>query len=366
MNKPKRSGDYVLGVDGGNTKTIALVASLDGTILGAGRGGCGDIYNAIPDATHPDPISAALAHIEYAVRNALRAAQVQAEDLATGVFSMAGADWPEDFALLQHAMTERSFGQKIIVQNDAMALLPTASTGASVSIVCGTGAGTGARGLDGRRWHSSYWQDQAQGGGQLGQKTLEAVYRADLGIGAETTLTQRVLTFFHVQTVEELLHAFTRRERRLASNTSHLTPLLLDEADAGDMVARDIIQEHGKALGSYAQVAARRVGIEQLPFSLILSGGVFRHPSTLLADAIIERVRETSPAVQPIRSRFEPIIGVLFSALEAAGVAINDTLLERLTPTIPAPTLFSTTRDHVYHYEPSLIEPEIYKGGSTL
>lgn len=35
----------VLAVDEGNTNTIALVAALDGTILGAGRG-CGDIYNA--------------------------------------------------------------------------------------------------------------------------------------------------------------------------------------------------------------------------------------------------------------------------------------------------------------------------------
>lgn len=279
---------------------------------------------------------------------------------------MAGADWPEDFALIQSAMAERGFGQKIIVQNDAMALLPTVPNGASVSIVCGTGAGTGARGLDGRRWHSSYWQDQVQGGGQLGQKTLDAVYRADLGIGAQTTLTQRVLTFFHMQTVEELLHAFTRRERRFASDISLLTPLLLDEADAGDMVAREIIQEHGRALGNYAQVAARRVGIEQLPFSLILSGGVFHHPSTLLADAIIERVRQTSPAVQPIRSHFEPIIGVLFSALEAAEVMIDDALLEKLTSTIPEPTLFSTTRDHLYQYEPSLIESEIYTGESCL
>ena len=37
---------YVLGVDGGNTKTIALLALLDGTIVGSGRGGCGDIYAA--------------------------------------------------------------------------------------------------------------------------------------------------------------------------------------------------------------------------------------------------------------------------------------------------------------------------------
>ncbi len=124
-----------------------------------------------------------------------------------------------------------------------------------------------------------------------------------------------------------------------------MTPILLDEAHAGDSVAMRIVQEHGWALGNYALVAARRVGIEETAFTLVLAGGVFRHPSTLLADAIIERVRTTSPAVQPTLCRFEPIIGVLFTALEAAKIAVDDALLEKLVPTIPGPTLFSTISD---------------------
>ncbi len=103
----------VLAVDGGNTKTIALVAALDGTILGAGRGGCGDIYNAEPGTEWPDSAAAAVANIEYAVLSALEAAQIKASDLLAGVFSMAGADWPEDFAYLQAAMEARGFGRTI-------------------------------------------------------------------------------------------------------------------------------------------------------------------------------------------------------------------------------------------------------------
>ena len=58
---------YILGVDGGNTKTIALVARIDGTIVGAGRGGCGDIYGGAGP-------SGAIAEIERAVLGALTAA----------------------------------------------------------------------------------------------------------------------------------------------------------------------------------------------------------------------------------------------------------------------------------------------------
>ncbi len=338
---------YILAVDGGNTKTIALVAALDGTILGAGRGGCGDIYNAPTNANWPDSAAAALANIEHAVMSALQAAHVDTSDLVTAAFNMAGADWPEDFALLQAAMEARGFGRTILVQNDALGVLHAdSSDDTGVSVVCGTGAATGARGPDGRTWHSSRWQDQTQGSAQLGQKTLNAVYRSELGIEPPTTLTPRILDFFGLNTVEEVLHLFTRRAQPLSHAIDGLTPMLLDEAGAGDLVARAVVQEHGTALGNYALVAARRVGMEGTAFRLVLAGGVFRHPSSLLADAIIERVRVTSPAVQPTRYPFEPIIGVLFTALEVAGVPINDAVLGRLIPTIPAPALFATVLNH--------------------
>src|SRR5579863_1642299 len=254
---------YVLAVDGGNTKTIALVAALDGTILGAGRGGCGDIYNAGSEAGGSDSAEAAIANIEHAVLSALQAAQVEASDLVTGVFSMAGADWPEDFALLHDAMEARGFGRTIFVQNDALGVLHAGSSEhVGVSVVCGTGAATGARGPDGRTWHSSTWQDQVQGGGHMGWQTLNAIYRSALGIEPPTTLTQRILDFYDLDSVEKVLHLFTNRLKPAPRNVSQLTPILLDEALEGDIVARRIVEEHGQALGNYALAAARIVGIE--------------------------------------------------------------------------------------------------------
>ncbi len=334
----------VLGVDGGNTKTIALVAALDVTILGAGRGGCGDIYNAVMTGTPwPDPSAAAIANIEYAVETALQAANVQPSDLVTAVFNMAGADWPEDFALLTTAMKVRGYGRTLIVQNDALGVLHSGvADNVGVSVICGTGGATGARGPDGRTWHSSAWQDQVQGGSQLSQRALDAVVRSELGIDPPTTLKQRILDYFGLNTVEEILHKYTAREPYPPEHIDGLAPLLLDEAEAGDLLARQIVQEHGRALGNYAIVAARRVGLEGTPFRLVLAGGVLRHPSTQLADTIVERVRTTSPDARPTRSRFEPIVGVLFSALEAAGVAVNDELLARLIPTMPSSELFAT------------------------
>lgn len=328
---------YVLGVDGGNTKTIALVARHDGTIIGWGRGGCSDIYGAgSPEA--------ALEQLENAVVAALGMARVEPRDLSSACFSLAGADWPEDFTLLRSEIARRGYGERAAIVNDAIGALRAGSPdGTGVVVVCGTAAAIGARSESGRVWHSSFWQEP-QGAVELGRKTLRAVYRAALGLEAPTTLTQRVLDFFQLGSAEEVLHAMTSRLTRRPSEAEigQLTRLLLDEAGRGDAVALKLVETHGAALGDYALTAARQVEIEAEAFTLVLTGGVLRHESRALADAVIARVRRTSPAVQPVFSRFEPAIGALFLALENAAQPIDDALIARVEATLPPASIFLT------------------------
>ena len=330
----------VLAVDGGNSKTIALVASLDGKILGSGRGGNSDVYQAQRYTGTPQT---AIDNVEHAVMGALKAAQGKKSDLIAAVFSMAGADWPEDYAYLQTSMEERGLGRSILVQNDAMAVLydGTADT-TGVSVICGTGAATGARGPDGRTWASCRWQDQTGGAGHLGLLGLDAIYRAEIGIEPPTSLTPRFLNFFGVEKVEDILYLSTSRLKRTTKNVALLAPIVLDEAQADDGVARQIVLEHGRALGNYALAAARLVGLEGTSYRLVLSGGLLRHSSSLLSDTIIEQVRTRAPDVLPMRYPYEPIIGVLFAALEAAGVSIDESVLNNVLSTMPPLTLFAT------------------------
>jgi N-acetylglucosamine kinase-like BadF-type ATPase len=327
---------YVLGVDAGNTKTIALVAHSNGAIFGAGRGGCGDIYGAASEA-------AALAAVTEAVEAALAAASVRRDELAVGYFSLAGADWPEDFAFLHDELSERGFGRTVHVVNDAIGALRAGSPdGTGVVVAPGTGIAVGARAPDGRTWHTSFWAEP-HGALELGRLALRAVLRAELGIDPPTGLTAEVLEAFGRDSVEELLHQLTARDVGTAPrDITRLARVLLDEACRGDVVARRIVEEQGTLLGEYAVAAARKVGIDGTPFWLVLTGGVFRHSGQELADALLARVRLASPGVRPIRSRFEPAIGAVFLALEAAGVAVDAALQARLEPTIPPGALFAT------------------------
>ena len=79
-----------------------------------------------------------------------------------------------------------------------------------------------------------------------------------------------------------------------------------------------------------------------LPFTLVLAGGVLRHPARLLVETLVARVRSAAPNVQVVESRLEPAAGALFLALELAGVVIDDSLLARMTPTLPPAAFFAT------------------------
>lgn len=327
----------VLGVDAGNSKTIALAVRDNGAILGAGRGGCGDIYGS-----HGEGGDAAIRAILDACAEALAAANVAKTALTACVFSAAGADWPEDLDYLRAQLGGDGLGAPPLIYNDAIgALRAGAPDGTGVVVAVGTGVATGARAADGRLWHSSFWQEP-QGSVELARKTLRAVYRADLGIDPPTALTSAVLDHFGEPTPEALLHAFTARLSTRPENLAGLTRVLLDLAEAGEPTARRIVADQGAMLGDYALAAARKVGLEGMAFNLVLTGGVLRHPSPRLADALITRVHTTSPAARPIRSRFEPAIGAVLLALEAANVTVNEAVIQQITATMPPPALFAT------------------------
>jgi N-acetylglucosamine kinase-like BadF-type ATPase len=181
-----------------------------------------------------------------------------------------------------------------------------------------------------------------QGADELGAHTLRAVYRAELGIDPPTALTKSILEAFDAPSVEEILHHMTARDIPRKLHRSKLVRPLFEAADAGDDTARRIIMSHGKALGDYAIVAARKVGLLETAFTLVLTGGVLRHPSPFLRDALVSRVCEVAPNVRPLQSRFEPAAGAVLLALDLAHINTVTALLERLETTLPGPAFFAT------------------------
>lgn len=331
MTSSPGADSLVLGIDAGNTKTVALLADAQGTVLGAGRSGPGNIYVSPRDAREV---------IQDAVQAAWREAGLRPRLMQATCLSATGADWPEDFQLLTETLVSWGWSERCQVVNDAVGALRAGSReGQGVAVVCGTSAGIAARGPDGRVWHSSFWQEP-EGAEQLGQLTLRAVYRAELGIGPPTTLRERVLEHFGRSQVEEVLHRQTGRDRQPLP-LGPLARVLLDEAQAADTVSLTLVQQHGRALGEYALAAARQVGLKD-NYLLVTSGGVMRHPSPILREAMLECVRASHRQVRWQGSSHEPVIGAVLLSLEHLDVPVSAAVFQRLGDTCPPVTFFET------------------------
>ncbi|MGI9598761.1 MAG: BadF/BadG/BcrA/BcrD ATPase family protein, partial [Acidimicrobiales bacterium] len=194
----------VLGVDGGNTKTIAVVANETGQVLGVGRGGCTDVHGINGPA-------GACAELSRVIEAALSAATCSSADLDIGVFSLAGADWPEDHQRLHsHLVNGFDFGFDPVVVNDAIGGLRSAAPNwEGIALICGTGNAVGARRRDGASFHLGFWPDTI-GAVVLSGTALDAVQRDFLGLGPPTSLTDRALDLYGVTDPLELLHLFTK------------------------------------------------------------------------------------------------------------------------------------------------------------
>ncbi|GAA1120958.1 BadF/BadG/BcrA/BcrD ATPase family protein [Kribbella jejuensis] len=304
--------DLFLGVDAGNTKTIAAVADRYGNILGWARGGLGDIYGV------DDPGEAVTAVLRL-VDDALAAAWPGR--LVAAAFCLAGVDWPEDTALWTEVLQKR-FGPEVrfSVKNDGFALLRCGDPdGVGVAVSLGTGAAIAGRGPTGTEFAFSFWIQHPLGAAGLVDDALHAIFRAHTGLAPETSLSQAIPRFYEAESVEELLHRFTRRANTEGThlNKSKAARVVLREAERGDLVASGIVDEHAERVAAYVEACADRVGLDER-FTLTLGGSVAA--DNTLRKALLRELGRRLPEVAVTTQHTEPILGTVLDALAEGGV----------------------------------------------
>ncbi len=309
----------VLGVDGGNTKTIAVVADRTGAVRGVGRGGCTDVHGV-------NGADGACAELIRTIQAALDAAGCEDRQLDTGVFSLAGADWPEDVQRLHnHLTTSFDFGFEPTILNDAIGGLRSgAPDWEGIALICGTGNAVGARRRDGVSFTLGFWPDTI-GAVVLSGFALDAVQRDYLGLGPKTSLTTRALELYSAEDPLELLHLFTRIDGFGRAEQVKMSPVLFDEAERGDEVAHQMVVTAGTALGAQGRISAERIDLDVVGTPVVMSGGLFRHPSKILEHAVMKEL----PGALAARTDRPPIVGPLLVAMDLIGHPCDPDLLHR-------------------------------------
>jgi N-acetylglucosamine kinase-like BadF-type ATPase len=315
---------YILGVDGGGSKTLAVVADETGEVRGIGRTG---------SANHQVlGLDRAMEQVRLAVTQAYAMTGIRPEEVEVAAYCIAGADLPEDFDLLRPALAELQLAHRCRLENDIVASLRSGSDSHDV-VVVGWGSGVNAFGrnatgeeirLPALGWISGDWG----GGGDLGREAIFLVVRGDDGRGRRTALREPVLEAFGVRDVDGLVRKLYFREGERVP-THRLAPIVFAVANAGDPVARNLVERAAIEIADTALALLRRLHILDVPADVVLAGSIFKAEAPLLIDTVRSRLHEVAPRARLVRPEVEPVLGALFCGFDMVGREVHGAVRAR-------------------------------------
>ncbi len=313
-----------LGIDAGATKTHALIATEDGQLRGAGVAGPGNWEGVGLEGAYETYLAA--------TTQALATAGLTIGDLSAGGYALAGLDFPSDEARLAPVVGRLGVpGPQVLVNDTYGALRAGTRDGVGVVVIAGTGttvAGCNRRGERFRTFGEGQMLGDVGGAGDIVWLAMRAVAQAYTGRGKPTLLTELFVDACKASGPLALIEGLCRHQ--IEPPRARQAPLVFQAAAQGDEVAQDIIRYVGRELGANAAAIARRLGMHEEAFDLVLAGGVFRSGSDLLLGAILASVRTVAPQAVPVRLRTAPVAGSALLAMDAAGIAVTPEVQQRL------------------------------------
>jgi N-acetylmuramic acid 6-phosphate etherase len=295
---------FVLGVDGGGSKTLALLADDRQHVLGRGTGSSSN-YQAVG-------AGAALSALDEAIGAACASAGVPLSAVGALCIGMAGVDRPEDHALLRDWAARRLPGIPLRVVTDAQLVLAAGTPDDwGIALICGTGSiayGEDASGHRARAGGWGYLLGDEGSGHAVGQAGLRAVMRAFDGRGPRTALTQMILAHWDLSTPTDLVSR-VYREALLPADVAALAPLVEAAGAAGDEVASGILLEAGRELALAVKAVARPLDLPQ-PVPCALAGSLILRSQVVRA-LFLSAAREAGVLLDPVTPVCEPARGAL-------------------------------------------------------
>lgn len=308
---PRRQGgrELVLGVDGGGTKTRAIISDNRQRIVGEGIAG--------PSNPLRVGISNAAAAIREAIDKACEAGGVQRAEIVAAEIGLAGVRRGDLRVRMREALTGLGIRVLEVVTDADIALFGATEGEPGVVVIAGTGSiccGTNARGL---HVCSGGWGPLAgdEGSGSwIARRALQAVAQASDGRGERTELTQSALAYFKAATLDELamtIYAPSMTNDRIAGLCRHV----IEAAQGGDEVAREIVLAAGRELGAAAVAVIRNLRMNREKFQVAYVGGVFA-AGDLVLDPLREEIARVAPAAFIAQPHLPPAIAAARMARE--------------------------------------------------
>jgi glucosamine kinase len=314
------------GIDGGATRTRAVLVTEDGTIAGYGSAGPSN-YDNIGE-------TAAGENLRAAVDSALRQCGPGSPRAVSSMFlGMAGVVSPADRETVRRLVLAHRLAppESISVDHDIRIALAGGLEGREgIVLIAGTGSSTYGRRSDGRN-HRTGWGfllDDRGSGYFLGlQAMIATVMEAD-GRGSPTALSHIVRSRFKFSDIDDILRILYQ-DRIPVAPIASLAPDVIRLGRSGDAVAAGILRDGAREIARMVATVAERLQFTGSKFPVTMTGGLVDTPGHY-RDLIHAEIRGSLPDAEIVAPSFPPVLGAALLALAGAGIPCTAALLNKL------------------------------------
>lgn len=314
---------FVLGVDGGNTKTDYFLFDLEGNFVDCIR--CGTCsHEALRDS-----FSGTYRVMSEHLKDLFEKNNISVDDIAGAAFGLAGADVVSQKVQLNEIIKKIGF-KNFALENDGILGVKAASpTGKGVCSINGTGTVT--VGVDDNNEFLQvggvgYISGDEAGGAFLVRRTFQAVYDELYRMGEKSILTERIFELYQIPEKKLFLDKIVElMEKRLIDRTT-VIKLLFKCANDNDNVAQSILRQAGFCMGSSVAGCINNLNFDEKVI-VVLAGSVWAKAT---APHMLEEFKATldkhvNKKIEYIVLNAAPASGAVIWALELANnVLPND------------------------------------------
>lgn len=307
---PKSLNIY-LGVDGGGTKTQAIIFDADKKTIGEGFAGASNPLRV--------GVETAVANIFQAIDAACDAANKSRGDIVAATFGLAGVRRGDLRQRLRERLAQKLGIKLVEVVTDAeIALFGTTLGKAGVVVIAGTGSICYGRNEAGATAIAGGWGPIAgdEGGGiSIARRGLQAVAKALDGRGNLTQLSEAGTNYFRASSPENLLIAIYNPQM---DNTkiAGFARFVVETAQKGDKIAIEILKEAGFELGLAVNAVIEKLKLRKKTIPIGRVGSIFR-AGALLTDSLLETVRRSAPKAYLAEPLLQPASAAAQMAFES-------------------------------------------------
>ena len=295
---------YVLGFDGGGTKTeCVLMDSSDHVVARTFAG---------PSNPTRIGVESAVRAVEEAANLSLREANLDRDAIAAIGAGLAGTADPEMRERTHAALKAIFLGITVKLLTDLEAALAAAGEGPVIVLVAGTGSAAIGRNARNEITRAGGYGPSSSDHGSafdVGRRAVAAAGNSHTESGTPSTLEAQILLQLGCATWSEVQR---RADTAPDDVYPRIFPVIAAAADAGDTAVREILLAAVAELTSLAGNVADQTGLRESPCRLAKTGGMFGR-SAFFDTQLDAALKKTLPRAE--------IGGLRISPAEAAALA---------------------------------------------